>query len=175
MSDFVIGLKHYNGVNAVCRKFRVVGIAQYCTDLRQMLAFGAILYRIDSLRIDIFGEDYAVEADSLGSSDCQPAAASTDIRDRRSGVNTEKRKDALGLEPRVAFRIFENRQIAFIWRACWAGWCRVRCGLSLEDYGGDGQQESAEESGILPHRKACDMKKITVKAMVRANGGGLAT
>ena len=90
--------------------------------MREVLPLNTIAYRFYRFRIDIFSKDSAARPDSPGCSDCQPAASRSNIRNRGPGMHTEKRKDALGLEPCIAFRIFKNRQIARVGRARWMGW-----------------------------------------------------
>ena len=166
MSDFVIGLEHYDGVNAVRRKFRIVRENELTrNDLRQMLAFSTLLYRFYCLRVNVFSEDCAVRTDSLGCPDREPAAPSSDVRDRGSGVHAEKRKNPLGLEPRIAFRILKNRKIARVWLARWMSWRCARCSLSVCQHRGDRQQEGNEKSGGLPHRKPCNTDRGTVKVV----------
>src|SRR5690606_22681367 len=96
------------------RQIRILRLPEHRPYVLQLLTFDAPLDGLEHLRLDVFGVDDAVRADTAREANREPAAAGAEVGDARAFGDAQGVHDLFGFLPRIAVGPFERAEI-FRW------------------------------------------------------------
>src|SRR5690606_872577 len=92
------------------RQIRILRLPEHRPYVLQLLTFDAPLDGLEHLRLDVFGVDDAVRADTAREANREPAAAGAEVGDARAFGDAQGVHDLFGFLPRIALGPFRSEE-----------------------------------------------------------------
>src|ERR1700690_427725 len=114
MGYLVVGLEQQHGVDAVGRELWIVGLAEDCLYVLEVLFFRSLANVLNCLWVDVHRITRARAGDAARGAHREPARAGTDVGNVFARRNAQHVHDAVDLQALIAPRGIENGEIASV-------------------------------------------------------------